>query len=455
MNNGQAELPHSSRKHEILLSVPAAQAAIPGVGGAFKNPRGIRCVKCDNWACIYCSECRMCFWCDPCGYEASCGNSSMPQSLRTGILCSCNLGWIENWYGCCETYMCRFCHDIRVWERSQYHERFQRERCAGVWVFSGSVVPCYSVDPRLIDVCQINGNNGEATNTDDLDQADRVRNGHLVKTNRYRRGLNNRGGRVQYGPRPVDKSMADFVNNRSLFSFGEGREEEKELEKEMCVIPAKLYYKKKSRFPFNWVNFLMRVTLIAGCLFIFYVYSYDRCVDTVGWSFDRYFPCVFDYLLESMFALFQEDTHVYVLLFFCVAIWLCVRLFRALYARIDGGAFDSNVPHDASFAELSSWNLRSETANHLDFYSGNFNSFEIVDVSMKYIECLRTKHSSIRCNVNTVDVLMSTLCATFPNDVVLYWSIMNNSALVYYQEKLRASVRREHTSHHQNIFPVA
>ncbi len=339
-----------------------------------------------------------------CVMGETCSMSCKDPILLNDFIYCLNCGDEGYYYFCCDFQLCVSCHSV---------------------VCTCSSTCCHT----------LNGVNGEATNTDDLDNADRVRRGKESKTNRWRSGLNARSGRMNYGPRPIDKALADTINAKAGLDE-QVKEDEKLEEIDMCTTTARLYYKKKSDFCGRWSMGFVIGGYMLFCLLVL------MCAPQSWFSEDGF--VTYGYI---KFVLFTIITTLFLYL-----IWEFSYFLRNMETR----KFESLMLHDQSFAKLVDWQLRQlSNSNEIDFSAGDFDAYEEVTVSMKYIDALRAKHCGIRCNVNTVDVLMSSLTTTYKSDITMYYSIMMNSALVYYQERLRVNSRKEYTSHHNNIFPAA
>jgi hypothetical protein len=71
----------------------------------------------------------------------------------------------------------------------------------------------------------------------------------------------------------------------------------------------------------------------------------------------------------------------------------------------------------------------------------NYNEKYIETASMMFLNTLRRKHPGINCHAEMVNICLNTIQHVHPDEYIAYYQIANNTALYYYQERMRYSVR--------------
>lgn len=138
----------------------------------------------------------------------------------------------------------------------------------------------------------------------------------------------------------------------------------------------------------------------------------------------------------------------------CCVWTLCVMITTFWYFYGDGLRFTSNVRFDLDRSAVIMWRLDRHQFDYLTHHGEPFKSCETVTVGWEFVVTLRQKHPAINCNSNTVSVLMSTLTIEHRGHVENYYDVMQNTALVYYQERLRSASRTAKATIPDSSFPV-
>lgn len=71
----------------------------------------------------------------------------------------------------------------------------------------------------------------------------------------------------------------------------------------------------------------------------------------------------------------------------------------------------------------------------------NYNEKYTVTASMLFLNTLRQKHPGINCHAEMVNICLNTIHHVHPDEYTTYYEVANNTALYYYQERMRYSVR--------------
>lgn len=344
----------------------------------------------------------------------------------------------------------------------------------------------------------INGNNGEWTNTDDLDHANRVRLNREARNHRFavNPGIGNRG-RVRYGPplprphrqiTPLPEEYEDFndlpedevpllgvrnqepprrgapligdvvnplhelgpapppveplprphgiqdpapelqevvpprVDNADLPAVGEfvaeGVPGDQPVVVDIGELDAVLYSRGSSYIPSGWFTRLLRALwslikiLVVFGSFGFVVYQ--RIVTDDSW-----------YNLAIMAWLS----------------WACWYILRNLpsdyFVGSAPGDLTTWVTSEVSLVETTK--VGDRTHGYLPGLSYNEKYTE--KISMLFLNTLRRKHPGINCHAEMVNICLNTIQHTHPDEYTDNYQIANNTALYYYQERMRYSVR--------------
>lgn len=256
-------------------------------------------------------------------------------------------------------------------------------------------------------VSALNGANGEYTGLDDLDHADRQRNRREARNNRHRQGDIGRR-RVPEGAAPEVAAAA-----REVVARAEQPEVAEPVPDRRVTF---LYY----RNPVTWrLYIILTLFLVIACLHILHS------------KFSNNIVCMY-----------LSIPCLYVLCKFMVN------------KGSDRDEFRSMVPFDISSVKVSSFTLRAPNADEILFGGEDFRSRQEVEYCYIMYTTLRIKHPSITANSNTLSILMSTLAIEHRGWVSRYYDLMQNTALVYYQERVRFAARSRAATLDSPAFPI-
>lgn len=262
----------------------------------------------------------------------------------------------------------------------------------------------------------INGNNGEWTNTDDLDHAGRVRMHREAANHRHavNPGIGNRG-RVVYGPPPPD------ANNVAVPPRDDDDPDVIEAPPppvDMRLTHVTLYsrgeaYIRSGLLARLWYAFKL---VIVGVLF---ASSYASCLYQFYHTYD------------PMYTVF---------IIALTAAW-CYYFLR----KRASDYFVGSVPGD-----LTTWgtaevhligNTKVGERTHGYLPGLNYNERFTATASLVFLDTLRRKHPGINCHAEMVNICLNTIQHVHPDEYTAHYQVANDTALYYYQERMRYSVR--------------
>lgn len=262
----------------------------------------------------------------------------------------------------------------------------------------------------------INGNNGEWTNTDDLDHAARVRMNREASNRRHavNPGVGNRG-RVRNGPPlPRPEGVApppvepndDDVDDDEPISVDIGEVQVTLYSRGVPYIPSGILARVLRAL---WLTF--KTSTYIGAL-VFVIYQLHVTREPV-----YNLPLVLLILLGCYYLLRKTPTDYFV----------------------GSVAGDLTTWGTTEVTLVGVTKVGERTHGYLPGL--NYNEKYTETASMMFLNTLRRKHPGINCHAEMVNICLNTIQHVHPDEYTMYYQIANNTALYYYQERMRYSVR--------------
>lgn len=264
----------------------------------------------------------------------------------------------------------------------------------------------------------INGNNGEWTNTDDLDHAARVRMNREAANRRHavNPGIGNRG-RVRNGP-PLPRPNGVVPPPGDDDVEDEPTPVETPAPVDIGEIQVVLYSRGAPYVPSGLLARILRALWLVLRVTIFVV--------SLFWA---------------VYQLHITHDPVYNL---PIALLIVVGCYYLLRKRATD-YFVGSAPGDLTTWGTSEVTLVGTTAvgerTHGYLPGLNYNEKYTETASMMFLKTLRRKHPGINCHAEMVNICLNTIQHVHPDEYTTYYQIANNTALYYYQERMRYSVR--------------
>lgn len=267
----------------------------------------------------------------------------------------------------------------------------------------------------------INGNNGEWTNTDDLDNAARVRMHREANNRRHavNPNIGNRG-RVQYGPPrlplPRPAGVVPPPDDISDISSVDSDPEPPKVDiKEMQVT---IYSRGAAH-----ISGGILARFLAALWLVTKIMSYCSLLGVIIYKMHT--------TRDPMYTLFLTAT---------VVAGCCYVLRKKATDYFVGSARDDlQTWYTTEVALIGTTNIGERTHAYLPGL--NYNEKYVETASMLFLETLRRKHPGINCHAEMVNICLNTIQHVHPDEYTEYYQIANNTALYYYQERMRYSIR--------------
>jgi len=124
--------------------------------------------------------------------------------------------------------------------------------------------------------------------------------------------------------------------------------------------------------------------------------------------------------------------------------WLCMACWYIL-RNLPSDYFVGSAPGDLTTWATSEVSLIETTKvgerTHGYLPGLNYNEKYTERISMMFLNTLRRKHPGINCHAEMVNICLNTIQHTHPEEYIANYQTANNTALYYYQERMRYSVR--------------